>query len=204
METQTSTETIMQLPENISEIVQKVITTLPAALAVIIGALVVKFLLNRGLDLLADRTRLTRSDVAPLRKVLGWLVFAGTIIVLLGVFGFNLGGLWAMISTIMGLVAIGFVAVWSVLSNVSCTVVILFFRPFGLGDQVEFAGEPVKGKVVDLNFLYTTLETEDGALMQIPNNLFFQKVVRRRKATTESQLSLAEQLGREEPVRSVA
>jgi len=181
-----------------------IIAALPAALAVIVGAIVVRFLLNRGLTLLADRTRLTPADVAPVRKVAGWLIFAVTAVLVLGVFGANLGGLWAVLSTILGLIAIGFVAVWSVLSNVSCTMVILFFRPFSVGDEVAFAGEPVKGRVTDLNFLYTTLETEDGALLQIPNNLFFQKVVVRRRSADESAPSLAEQLGRTEPARRAA
>lgn len=193
----------LHLPD-FAELARITLAALPAALAVIVGAIIVRFLVNRGLKLIADRTRLTDSDVAPVRKVAGWFIFAATIVLLLGVFGFNLGGLWAMLSTILGLVAIGFVAVWSVLSNISCTLVILFFRPFAVGDQVEFAGEPVKGKVVDLNFLYTTLATEDGALLQIPNNLFFQKVVRRRPGVAEPATSLAEQLNRKEPAHRAA
>ena len=78
------------------------------------------------------------------------------------------------------MIAIGFVAVWSVLSNVSCTVIMLIARPFNIGDEIEFAGEPIKGRVVDLNFVYTTLQDEEGRLQQIPNNLFFQKMIKRR------------------------
>ncbi|MBE2212880.1 MAG: mechanosensitive ion channel [Opitutaceae bacterium] len=193
----------LTLPD-FAEIARAAIAALPAALAVIVGACLVRFLVNRGLILLADRTRLTHGDIAPVRKVAGWFILAATVVLLLGVFGFNLGGLWAVLSTILGLVAIGFVAVWSVLSNISCTMVILFFRPFAVGDEVEFAGEPVKGKVVDLNFLYTTLETDDGALLQIPNNMFFQKVVRRRPGAGEPTASLAEQLSRREPVGRAA
>ncbi len=54
----------------------------------------------------------------------------------------------------------------------------------------------MKGKVVDLNFLYTTLRADDATLIQIPNNLFFQKSVKRRRAV--SAISLAQQLNRTE------
>lgn len=42
----------------------------------------------------------------------------------------------------------------------------------------------MKGRVIAINLLYTTLEevAEDGtpgALLQVPNNLFFQKAIRR-------------------------
>ena len=59
--------------------------------------------------------------------------------------------------------------------------------PFRLGDTVEVvesADKPgVKGRVVAINLFYTTLQdvTEGaaGALIQVPNSLFFQKAVRR-------------------------
>lgn len=183
------------LPE-IQPIIQTSIKILPLALLVLVGAAIVQFILNRGLSLLAARTHLEPNDLLPLKKVLKSVLYLVTAILILTVFGVNLGGLWAIMSTILAMVAIGFVAVWSLLSNVSSTVIILLFRPFAIGDELEFAGEPVKGKVVDLNFLYTTLRETDGTLIQIPNNLFFQKSVKRRR--TLSAVSLAQQLNRAE------
>ncbi len=175
------------------------IQALPAAAAIIVGAFVVKFVLNRALDLLAERTRLTDADLKPTRRIGNWILTGITFILLLGVFGFNLGGLWTMLSTVLAMIAIGFVAVWSVLSNVSCTLIILIFRPFSVGDALEIPTDNVKGRVADLNFIYTTLVTDDGAELQIPNSLFFQRVVKRRRGTGE--VSLAEQLNRTEPAR---
>ncbi len=177
-------------------IIQTAIKVLPLALLVLIGAGVVQLILNRGLNLVANRASLRPADILPLKKILKSILYLVTSILILTIFGVNLGGLWAILSTILAMVAIGFVAVWSLLSNVSSTVIILLFRPFSIGDELEFAGETVKGKVVDLNFLYTTLREEDGTLIQIPNNLFFQKSVKRRRAL--SAISLAEQLNRDE------
>lgn len=188
------------LPE-IQPIVQTAIKTLPLALLVLVGAGVVQLLITRGLNLLASRTHLEPRDLLPVRKVLKSLLYLITSILVLTVFGVNLGGLWAIMSTILAMVAIGFVAVWSLLSNVSSTVIILLFRPFAVGDELEFAGEPVKGRVVDLNFLYTTLRTDDGALFQIPNNLFFQKSLKRRRSLAPG--SLAQQLNRSEEAPAV-
>jgi small-conductance mechanosensitive channel len=102
--------------------------------------------------------------------------------------------MWTMLTTVGALVGIGFFAVWSVLSNWLCTFVILVTRPFAIGDDVEFVGDPVRGRVVDLNFIYTTLRTDDGGTLQIPNNLFFQKVLKRRRGNAS--VSLAAQLNR--------
>src|SRR5256885_16534558 len=62
--------------------------------------------------------------------------------------------------------------------------------PFRLGDYIEVldtAEKPgAKGRVIDINMLYTTLQdahAPDGSpnLLQIPNSLIFQRVVRRWK-----------------------
>lgn len=185
-----------QVLPDLQPIIQGFIKAAPLAVLVLIGAGVVQFLISRGLALLADRTSLEPHDLLPLRKVLKTVLYLVTSILILTVFGVNLGGLWAILSTILAMLAIGFVAVWSLLSNVSATVIILLIRPFSVGDELEFPGETVKGKVVDLNFLYTTLRADDGGLVQIPNNLFFQKSLVRRRAT--SAISLAQQLNRTE------
>ena len=164
----------------------------PTVLVVLIGAILVNVLIGRVLLLVARRGRLTKEEIAPARRIAKWLTVLVAGALILGAFGMNVGGLWGILSTVLAMIAIGFVAVWSVLSNTLCTVMILLFRPFAIGDEIEFAGEPVKGRVVDLNFIFTTLDAGDGSVMQIPNNLFFQKVLHRRHRRQE--VSLASQL----------
>jgi small-conductance mechanosensitive channel len=59
-------------------------------------------------------------------------------------------------------------------------------QPFRVGDVIEVlegGDKPgVKGRVLDINLVYTTLseETEGaGTTLQLPNSLFFQRIVRR-------------------------
>ena len=181
-------------------IIRTLLKVLPVALLVLVGAAAARFLLNRGLNLVARRARLCPSNFLPIKKILNGLLYAVTVVLLLTLFGVNLGGIWAVLSTVLAMIAIGFVAVWSLLSNVSSTLLILLTRPFAVGDEVEFAGEQVKGKVVDLNFLYTTLRDTDGTHVQIPNNQFFQKCLKRKRGTPA--ISLAEQLSRDTAAES--
>lgn len=178
-------------------VLPKIISILPAALAAVAGAIVVNFMIGRGLKLLAHKSSFSYRDIAPLHRAARWLVFAATVVLLLEIFGINLGGVWAMLSTVFALIGVGFIAVWSVLSNTLCTFVILIFHPFAVGDEIEFTGEPVRGKVIDLNFIYTTVRSDDGSDLQIPNNLFFQKVLKRRHGG--GAISLATQLNSRKP-----
>ena len=97
--------------------------------------------------------------------------------------------LWTAFTGFATVGAVAFFAAWSVLSNLFCAFLIFTVRPFRLGDTIEvldLAEKPgARGRVVDINLLYTSLEDSDsvtpGTLLQIPNALIFQRVVRRWK-----------------------
>lgn len=101
--------------------------------------------------------------------------------------GVSAAVLWTAFTGFATVGAVAFFAAWSVLSNLFCALLIFTARPFRIGDHVEIldtAEKPgAKGRVVDVNLLYTTLEefnTPPGsAWIQIPNALIFQRVLRR-------------------------
>lgn len=186
------------LSERIADYLPRLLGALPLAVAIIVGTFLLNLIVGRALVVLARRAHLPDTDVMPLRTLLRWVTRVIAAILILSVFGFEIGGVWAMLSTIFGLVAIGFVAVWSLISHTSATMLILFLRPFQMGDDVEFPGEPVRGRVVDLNFFFTTLIDHEGTLHQIPNNLFFQKTLKRRRNAPV--VSLAAQLNSSRPL----
>lgn len=127
----------------------------------------------RALDAFFERRNFDHLAFRPVRGLVKWLGVLIIISLILGKFGFNV---LTALSTILALIAVGFVAVWSVLSNFLCTFLLIFFRPFSINDRIEFPGdEVVRGRVVELTAFYTVLEDEDGGLLHIPNNHFFQK-----------------------------
>lgn len=191
--------TLDSLFNSLQGFLPKLLAATPVAILVLGGGLLCNLALGRALTLLARRTNLSDTDVLPVRKIIRGLVYGVTFIIVLGVFGFELGGLWAMLSTLFAMIAIGFVAVWSMLSNTTATLLLLIQRPFQIGDTIELQSENMKGRVVDISFFYTTLIADDGSTFQVPNNLFFQKVIRRIHSPTG--VSLAQQLNRHEPAQ---
>lgn len=128
----------------------------------------------------ARRANLPRLALTPVRIGLRYGILALTLFLVLGRWGFETQTILAVLGTILGLVAIGFVAVWSVLSNLLCTFVLIIVKPFSVGDEVELVVTNVKGKVIDMGFVFTTLETAPHQTVVIPNNTFFQGPFRRR------------------------
>lgn len=91
--------------------------------------------------------------------------------------------IYALIGGLIALIGVGFVAVWSTLSNALCSLLLISSRPFEVGDEIELPPDPIRGRVIDLSLFFTTLEAPDGRLVQLPNNLFFQRVVVRKPAS---------------------
>lgn len=185
------------LIETLHTYLPRIAAALPIALAAFFAGVLINLIIERSLLLFASRTAIREADVMPVRKLARWLIGIITAAVILNIFGFNLGGIWAMLSTVLAMIAIGFVAVWSLLSNVSATILILMMRPFSVGDEVELSSEKIKGRVIDLNFFFTTLQIDEKTIHQVPNNLFFQKVVTR--VSYDSSISLSDQLLNKHP-----
>ena len=109
--------------------------------------------------LFAQWAGLPRLAFAPVRLTLRYSILVIAVALISGIWGFPVGTLLAFFGTVLGLVAIGFVAVWSVLSNFLCTFMLVAFKPFSVGDEIELPADGVKGRVTDLTLIFTTLQT---------------------------------------------
>jgi small-conductance mechanosensitive channel len=138
--------------------------------------------------------RLNARSIVPselvigLRRIATFLVTATAVLLILEGMGVSAAVLWTAFTGFAAVAAVAFFAAWSVLSNIFCTFLLVLTRPFRLYDQIELleSGDKpgLRGQVVDVNVIYTTLKetpADDGtaSVLQIPNSLFFQRVVRR-------------------------
>ncbi|WP_294732350.1 mechanosensitive ion channel family protein [uncultured Pseudomonas sp.] len=156
-------------------------------LILLAGYVAQRFVAN-CLNRLGERYPFPPQLLMPLRGGLRWLIMGSALIFVLERLGVSATVLWTALSGFVAVAAVAFFAMWSVLSNLLCAILIFTVGPFRLGDVVELVDtvdKPgVKGRVVAINLLYTTLieveEAGTGSVMvQVPNSLFFQRSVRR-------------------------
>jgi len=156
-------------------------------LILLVGYVAQRFV-ARALTGLGERYPLPPQLVIILRGALRWLIMGSAVLVALERLGVSATVLWTALSGFVAVAAVAFFAIWSVLSNLLCAILIYTVGPFRLGDVVELVeatDKPgIKGRVVAINLLYTTLiEPEElgtgSSMVQVPNTLFFQRSVRR-------------------------
>jgi small-conductance mechanosensitive channel len=159
-------------------------------LLILAAGYVAQRLVGRFLTRLGERYPLPPELLLPLRGGLRWFIMGSACVIVLGRLGVSATVLWTALSGFVAVAAVAFFAMWSVLSNLLCAVLIYTIGPFRIGDVVELVDtldKPgVKGRVQEINLMFTTLielPEAGGALVQVPNSQFFQKSVRRWRGT---------------------
>lgn len=83
--------------------------------------------------------------------------------------------------SVLTVVGIAFFAQWSILSNVTSSIIIFFNFPIKLNDFIlilEGKDYEIEGKVIDIGLFFVTLETKDSARITLPNNVFITKTIK--------------------------
>ena len=164
---------------------------------VIVLGLLLYFSVKRGLKTLLAREYISRPLYVVAKLTVRWLCIVIVFILVLQQLGVSVSHIVAGLLTVAGMVAIGFIAVWSILSNIMSSLLLIAFNAFRIGDEIEViepAGSDrgLRGRVIGFNVMYTTIEEavdpgSEALMVQIPNNIFFQKSLRRKAGvTTES------------------
>jgi small-conductance mechanosensitive channel len=174
--------------------------TVGLGVLVVVVAIVVDRIVVTALFTLHMSDRLPESTANIIRRWSRGVLTLIAVLVLLALGGYQVTNVWTLLTGVAAMVAVGFVAVWSVLSNIMSTFIILFWKPFNVGEHVEILPEGVAGDVIDINFMYTLLQTEAGERTTVPNSLFLQKFIKRKSMRRRPRRSLAEQLAAPEPV----
>jgi len=157
---------------------------------IILVAWLINWLIKRIISRAGKAYDLPHELLMPLRGVFRWIIIAAAVLAILERLGMSATVLWTAFTGFATVGAVAFFAAWSVLSNLFCALLIVTVGPFRLGDYIEVldtAEKPgAKGRVIDLNMLYITLQDDSAPagmpnLLQIPNSLIFQRVIRRWK-----------------------
>ncbi len=146
---------------------------IPFAIVVIVIAFVVGRFASRSLDALGERIstrRLLFKQVSAITRFA--VLMVATAMVGSSVFSFSREALLAVGGS--AAVAIGF-AFKDLLASLMAGIILLFDRPFQVGDRIQF--DKTYGEVVEIGLRSVRINTLDDNLVSIPNHLFLNQVV---------------------------
>jgi len=137
------------------------------ALGVLAGAYVANGFVKRAIDSFADdHDTITEHQSEIVYRVCQLTVYVAAIAVILGMWDVDLSGL------LVGAGFLGIVvgmAARQTLGSLLAGFVLMFSRPFEIGDWVEIDDE--EGIVTDISIVNTRIQTFDGEYVMIPNDI---------------------------------
>jgi small-conductance mechanosensitive channel len=153
-----------------------VVLTVVLLIAAMIAIMLLKRLLRLWLQRLQPRLHLPYETALAITRVVTAALWIITLLLALEIWGVGVGGVWTALVSVAAVIGAGFLATWAMISNITASLFITIWRPFHLGDTVEIVPENLKGRVIDSNLMFVAMREASGAIIQVPNNLFFQKM----------------------------
>ena len=125
----------------------------------------------------------TKKIVTPYRKKylmktmhISLAFFLG--IVTIGLMGVEYSQISIFLSSVIALFGVAFIAQWSILSNITASIIIFFNFPYRVGDHIKVVDKDseIAGIVEEIS-LFHVLIRKDDEIITYPNNLILQKAV---------------------------
>lgn len=136
-------------------------------------------LLNKIIHDVAARRSLGDLRVHYMSRLINIAMVFLCIVVMCLILGLGYSEVSVFLSSIFAVVGIALFAQWSILSNVTASMIIFFGFPYKVGDRIRILDkdDDMRGLIIEITLFHVILRRDDGNLINYPNTLILQKAV---------------------------
>jgi small conductance mechanosensitive channel len=146
-------------------VVDNVLNLVTALVVLVVGWALARFV-SQYVGQLLHRTRRFDKTIAPLfTQLVRYGIMFITIVVVLAQFGVQTASILAVLGAVGLAIAL---ALQGTLSNIAAGVMLLWLRPFNVGEYID--GEGIAGTVIEIGLFGTRLRSYDGIYTFAPNS----------------------------------
>ncbi|WP_122056287.1 mechanosensitive ion channel family protein [Vibrio sp. Evd11] len=133
---------------------------------------------EKTIKALAEKKTVHATRTAFINRCFSITYFSFLFAVYIIVSGIGYGNFSIFISSVFTVIGVGFIAQWSILSNITASFLIFFVFPYRIGDSIIVAdGDGIEGEILDIRMFHTLLKHPEGNVITYPNSLLLQKSV---------------------------
>ncbi|MBY4675862.1 mechanosensitive ion channel family protein [Marinobacterium sp. CAU 1594] len=140
-------------------------------------------LIARMVERAANRRAVPRVRLLVVRKFFSVLVALVAVAALCLIWGVDYSQLLIFFTSAFAVIGVAMFAQWSLLSNITSSIIIFFVFPYRIGDRIEVVDKdfPIVGTITEIGLFHVHIETDGGDMVHYPNNLMLQKPVRKSR-----------------------
>jgi len=152
------------------------------SLAVLASFLIMKFVITKTIEKVALKFSYQKPRVKIIKKIINFFLSVVALGILFFIWGVDQSKLVYFISTLLTILGIAFFAQWSIISNITSTLIIYFNHPVKIGDTISVFDKdyPIEGRISDIGVFFVILKTAEGEIITLPSNVFMQKMIKRK------------------------
>lgn len=155
----------------------------------VVGYVFISRFLKSSITLLGHRKSVNEVRVTYVSKMLN-LGFTGIFVLLVClVLGIGYGQLAIFFSSVFAVVGVALFAQWSILSNITASLIIFFSFPYRVGDWVKVVDkdDEILGQILEISTFHVIIQRLSGDVVTYPNSLILQRAVVRFANKEEAQ-----------------
>ena len=148
---------------------------------VILVFLITKLITKRVIKKVGIRFKYQTGRIKITNRIVGVLLLTLMTAFLMIIWGVDQSELLLFLSTVLTILGVAFFAQWSIISNITSTLIIFFNHPIKIGDSLTIMDKDyqIEGKLSDIGIFFIVIKTKENKKITIPSNVFMQKMIKR-------------------------
>lgn len=158
-------------------------TKIIESLVVILLFIVIRRLLNQLINKTIIDKVIQNSRSQLIRKVINLVALFVFLTILMIIWGVKQSELAVFVGSVLTIVGVAFFAQWSLLSNITSSIILFFGHSVKIGDVIsimEAKDYEIRGQVLNISLFFTKIRLDNSDdEISLPNNIFILKTVRK-------------------------
>ncbi|WP_422860727.1 mechanosensitive ion channel domain-containing protein [Flagellimonas sp. S174] len=150
----------------------------------------VRFVVTKIIDRTLKDRLIQESRGLSIKKVLRSTLLLICMSIIFLIWGVDQSDLAIFIGSVVTIAGVAFFAQWSLLSNITSSIILFFNHPIKLNDKIvimEGKDYAIEGKVTNIGLFFISIQTYDMEELTLPNNVFIQKTIKKLSSTNSVQ-----------------
>lgn len=128
---------------------------------------------------IGDEKKINDKRVLSVKRVIKIILILGSLVGFTFVLGIDYSHIFIFLSSALAILGVAFFAQWSILSNVTSSIIVYFFFPYQVGDTVKIVDgdNSIEGVIREISLFHVILDDDKGHTITYPNSMVFQKAV---------------------------
>ena len=145
----------------------------------LIVTVIIKLVSRKSVNRFLNRFDFDTKRKRIVHRIINLFLFIFVTVSLISIWNIDQKDLIVFLTSVVTVLGIAFFAQWSILSNITSSLILFFNHPLKIGQNIRVLDKEydVEGKLIDISFFFIYIRNEEGYLITIPTSVALQKTM---------------------------